>query len=54
MADQLLFCTACDKENRQQARFCGYCGQPLQRTSPEKQDSANEQTVEPVTPAVAS
>lgn len=54
MADQLLFCTACGKENRQQARFCGYCGQPLQETSSEKQDSTNEQTVEPVTPAVAS
>src|SRR5713101_3600468 len=23
-------CNVCGKQNREQARFCGYCGQPLQ------------------------
>ena len=23
------FCTDCGKQNREQARFCGYCGKPL-------------------------
>lgn len=28
-------CDACGKENREQARFCGHCGQPLQVGAPE-------------------
>lgn len=32
MADQRL-CNACDKPNREQARFCGYCGQSFQDTT---------------------
>ncbi len=31
MTNQRL-CNACGKPNREQARFCGYCGQPLQDT----------------------
>jgi hypothetical protein len=32
-------CTACGRLNREQARFCGYCGQPLQVTAQKKEDS---------------
>jgi len=27
-------CNACGNQNREQARFCGYCGQPLQAAAP--------------------
>lgn len=29
------FCDACGKPNREQASFCGYCGQPLQAAATE-------------------
>jgi len=32
MAAQQL-CSACGKQNREQARFCGHCGHPLQTTT---------------------
>ncbi len=38
MIDQ-QFCTACGRLNREQARFCGYCGRPLQDTAQKKEDS---------------
>ncbi len=28
-------CNACGKQNREQARFCGYCGRPLQSATPQ-------------------
>jgi len=31
-----LFCDACGKQNREQARFCGYCGKPLQTGKQDK------------------
>ncbi len=30
----MRLCNACGKENREQARFCGYCGQPLAAETP--------------------
>ena len=36
------FCDACGKLNREQARFCGYCGQALQGSSVEKNVLPNE------------
>ena len=36
------FCDACGKPNREQARFCGYCGQALQVSSAEKNALPNE------------
>lgn len=32
------FCDACGKQNREQSRFCGYCGQPLYDPSPTRSD----------------
>jgi len=44
-------CSVCGKQNREQARFCGYCGRPLQngleqpaeetRQAPQATSSAN-------------
>src|SRR5581483_814482 len=36
------FCDACGKRNRAQARFCGYCGRPLQVSSTEKNTLPNK------------
>jgi hypothetical protein len=36
------FCTVCGKPNREQARFCGHCGQPLQATVSEKNTFLDE------------
>ena len=41
MADSQL-CNACGKPNRKQARFCGYCGRPLQDAARKKEDSSSE------------
>ncbi len=30
----MRLCNACGKQNREQARFCGYCGQALQAVTP--------------------
>jgi len=38
MADQ-RFCDACGKPNREQARFCGYCGQLLENGTLKKDGS---------------
>jgi hypothetical protein len=35
-------CDACGKPNREQARFCGHCGQPLQAAGVEKSVLQNE------------
>jgi hypothetical protein len=31
----MRLCKACGKQNREQARFCGYCGRPLPAPTPE-------------------
>jgi hypothetical protein len=41
MAGQRL-CNACGKQNRQQARFCGYCGRSLRLPAPQKEIFALE------------
>src|SRR5712691_6972447 len=42
MADEQL-CNVCGKPNREQARFCGYCGQPLQKTTQKRDDALYDQ-----------
>jgi hypothetical protein len=41
------FCNACGKQNRDQARFCGYCGQPLQVQASEPLAKAGEPPPQP-------
>lgn len=38
----MLFCDACGNQNREQARFCGHCGQPLQAQVPEPSEKVGE------------
>lgn len=49
----MTVCSACGKQNREQARFCGYCGKPLQTATsgpvnaearPEVQEKGQKQT----------
>ena len=35
-------CYACGKQNREQARFCGYCGRPLQSATPKPMEETRE------------
>lgn len=44
------FCDACGKQNREQSRFCGYCGQALYDPSPTKSDLSFDIARESVVP----
>jgi hypothetical protein len=43
MRESQRLCNACGKQNREQARFCGYCGQPLQKTTQTRDDALHDQ-----------
>jgi len=37
-------CNACGEQNREQARFCGYCGRPPQSVTPKPMSGIGDVT----------